>query len=86
VAGRKSLVRLTDSTTSMTRRATRSHLWRREVTVRIFTRGGRRLLDSLSESAYYMVKVLLAMFIGLARRPPVPGPGGAVPVAADHGI
>jgi hypothetical protein len=33
-----------------------------------------------------MTKVLLALFIGLARARRVPEPGDAAPVAADHGI
>jgi hypothetical protein len=38
------------------------------------------------KSFYYMVKVLLALFVGLGRRRAVPEPGEAAPVAADHGI
>ena len=38
------------------------------------------------KSAYYMIKVLLALFVGLGRRRAVPEPGEAAPVAADHGI
>jgi hypothetical protein len=33
-----------------------------------------------------MLKVLLAIFVGLFRARPVPEPGGAAPVAAEHGI
>jgi hypothetical protein len=33
-----------------------------------------------------MVKVLLALFVGLGRRRAVPEPGEAAPVAAEHGI
>jgi glycosyltransferase involved in cell wall biosynthesis len=58
----------------------------REVAVRMFQRGGGVSSIRSGKSAYYMVKVLLALFIGLARRRPVPEPGGAAPVAADHGI
>ena len=58
----------------------------REVPVRMFQRGGGVSSISSGKSAYYMVKVLLALFVGLARRGPVPEPGDAAPVAADHGI
>jgi glycosyltransferase involved in cell wall biosynthesis len=57
-----------------------------EVAVRMFKRGGGVSSIRSGKSAYYMVKVLLAVFIGLARRRPVPEPGGAAPVAADPGI
>jgi hypothetical protein len=33
-----------------------------------------------------MIKVLLAIFVGLARRRPVVEPGDEAPVAATHGI
>jgi hypothetical protein len=33
-----------------------------------------------------MVKVLLALFVGLFRRRRVPAPGGGAPVAAETGI
>jgi glycosyltransferase involved in cell wall biosynthesis len=54
-----------------------------EVPVRMFSRGGGVSSISTGKSAYYMVKVLLALFVGLARRRPVPEPGGAPPVAAE---
>ena len=38
------------------------------------------------KSVYYMLKVLLALFVGLARVRPVPEPGDAAPVAAEQGI
>jgi hypothetical protein len=41
---------------------------------------------SSGKSAYYMVKVLLALFVGLFRRRPLPEPGQAAPVAAETGI
>jgi glycosyltransferase involved in cell wall biosynthesis len=59
----------------------------REVPVRMFRRGGG--VSSITGSGkpfYYMVKVLLALFVGLGRRRAVPEPGDAAPVAADHGI
>jgi glycosyltransferase involved in cell wall biosynthesis len=58
----------------------------REVAVSMFQRGGGVSSIRSGKSAYYMVKVLLALFIGLARERPVPEPGDAAPVAADHGI
>jgi glycosyltransferase involved in cell wall biosynthesis len=57
-----------------------------EVPVRMFRRGGGLSSISSGKSAYYMVKVLLALFVGLARRRPVVEPGDRAPVAADHGI
>jgi len=47
----------------------------REVPVRMYARGGGASSLNAGKSAYYMVKVLLALFIGLARRRPIPGPG-----------
>jgi glycosyltransferase involved in cell wall biosynthesis len=58
----------------------------REVAVRMFQRGGGVSSIRSGKSAYYMIKVLLALFVGLARQRPVPEPGDAAPVAADHGI
>jgi hypothetical protein len=53
-----------------------------EVSVRMFQRGGGSSSISSGKSAYYMVKVLLALFIGLARKRPVIEPGDRAPVAA----
>jgi glycosyltransferase involved in cell wall biosynthesis len=59
----------------------------REVPVRMFQRGGGvSSLTGSGKSFYYMVKVLLALFVGLGRRRAVPAPGEAAPVAAEHGI
>ncbi len=55
----------------------------REVPVRMFQRGGGSSSISSGKSAYYMVKVLLALFIGLARKRPVIEPGDRAPVAAS---
>jgi glycosyltransferase involved in cell wall biosynthesis len=57
-----------------------------EVPVRMFQRGGGVSSISSGKSAYYMVKVLLALFVGLARARPVPEPGDSAPVAAESGI
>jgi glycosyltransferase involved in cell wall biosynthesis len=57
-----------------------------EVPVRMLRRGGGLSSIRSGKSVYYMVKVLLAVFIGLARKRPVVAPGGEAPVAASHGI
>jgi glycosyltransferase involved in cell wall biosynthesis len=57
-----------------------------EVPVRMFERGGGRSSISSGKSAYYMIKVLLALFVGLLRRRAVPEPGEPAPVAAEHGF
>jgi glycosyltransferase involved in cell wall biosynthesis len=58
----------------------------REVAVRMQERqGGRSSITSI-ESAYYMIKVLLAIFVGLFRRRPVPERGGEAPVVAERNI
>jgi glycosyltransferase involved in cell wall biosynthesis len=58
----------------------------REIAVRMSQRGGGVSSIRSGKSAYYMIKVLLALFVGLARERPVPEPGDAAPVAASHGI
>jgi glycosyltransferase involved in cell wall biosynthesis len=59
----------------------------REVSVRMLQRGGgASSIGGSGKSFYYMVKVLLALFVGLGRRRAVPEPGEAAPVAAEHGI
>jgi glycosyltransferase involved in cell wall biosynthesis len=58
----------------------------REVPVRMFQRGGGVSSIGSGKSAYYMVKVLLAIFIGLLRARPVVEPGDTAPVTATHGI
>jgi glycosyltransferase involved in cell wall biosynthesis len=63
-----------------------NRLTMQEVPVRMFQRGGGVSSISSGKSVYYMIKVLLALFVGLARARPVPEPGGAAPVAADPGI
>jgi glycosyltransferase involved in cell wall biosynthesis len=47
--------------------------------------GGVSSINS-TRSVYYMIKVLLAVFVGLFRARPVPEPGDLAPVAADPGI
>ncbi|MEA2332383.1 MAG: hypothetical protein QOH58_2521 [Thermoleophilaceae bacterium] len=58
----------------------------REVPVQMLQRGGGVSSIRSGKSAYYMIKVLLAIFIGLARARPVPEPGDDAPVAAAQGI
>jgi glycosyltransferase involved in cell wall biosynthesis len=58
----------------------------REVSVRMFQRGGGQSSIRSGKSVYYMIKVLLAIFVGLARARPVVEPGDEAPVAATHGI
>ncbi len=58
----------------------------REVPVRMFQRGGGKSSIRSGKSVYYMIKVLLAIFVGLARRRPIVEPGDEAPVAAAHGI
>ncbi len=58
----------------------------REIPVKMFTRGGGVSSISTGKSAYYMVKVLLALFVGLARRRPVVDPGDRAPVSAEQGV
>ena len=58
----------------------------REIPVRMFQRGGGVSSISSGKSIYYMVKVLLAIGVGLARARPVIEAGDDAPVAAAHGI
>jgi glycosyltransferase involved in cell wall biosynthesis len=57
-----------------------------EIPVRMFRRNGGVSSINSGKSVYYMLKVLLALFVGLARVRPVPEPGDAAPVAAEQGI
>jgi glycosyltransferase involved in cell wall biosynthesis len=57
-----------------------------EVPVRMYSRGGGVSSIGAGKSAYYMIKVLLALFVGLARARPVVEPGDRAPVTAEHGI
>jgi glycosyltransferase involved in cell wall biosynthesis len=58
----------------------------REVAVRMFARGGGASSINSGKSVYYMIKVLLAIFVGLLRRRTVPAPGDEAPVLAGSGI
>lgn len=58
----------------------------REAPVRMRPRTtGTSAISSL-QAAYYMVKVLLALFVGVLRARPVPSPGEEPPVAAERSI
>ena len=57
-----------------------------EVPVRMHQRQGGRSSITSGESAYYMIKVLLAIFVGLFRRRAVPERGSEAPVVAERGI
>jgi glycosyltransferase involved in cell wall biosynthesis len=58
-----------------------------ETPVRMFARnGGVSSINGSGKSAYYMIKVLLAIFVGLARSRRTIEPGDEAPVAATHGI
>jgi glycosyltransferase involved in cell wall biosynthesis len=57
-----------------------------EVPVRMFQRGGGASSIGSGKSVYYMIKVLLALFVGLGRRRPVVEPGDDAPVTATQGI
>jgi glycosyltransferase involved in cell wall biosynthesis len=57
-----------------------------EVPVRMLKRDGGASSIKSGKSIYYMIKVLLAIFVGLARARPVPEPGDEAPVAAAHNI
>jgi len=58
----------------------------REIPVRMYLREGGLSSITSGKSAYYMIKVMLAIFVGLFRARPLPEPGGEAPVAAEHGI
>ena len=58
----------------------------RETPVRMYTRGGGISSISTGKSAYYMVKVLLALFVGLGRRRPVIDLSDDAAVSAEQGV
>jgi glycosyltransferase involved in cell wall biosynthesis len=59
----------------------------REVPVQMYVRGGgSSSISGSGKSAYYMIKVLLAIFIGLFRARPIVEPGEPAPVIASHGL
>jgi glycosyltransferase involved in cell wall biosynthesis len=58
----------------------------REIPVRMRMRGGGASSISTGKSAYYMIKVLLALFVGLGRSRPVLGSGDRTVVSPRHGV
>jgi glycosyltransferase involved in cell wall biosynthesis len=56
----------------------------REVPVQMYERGGGRSSISTGKSAYYMIKVLMALTMGLARKRPLVEVGDPAPVAGEH--
>jgi glycosyltransferase involved in cell wall biosynthesis len=58
----------------------------REVPVQMYERGGGRSSISTGKSAYYMVKVLLALMMGLARKRPLVEVGDPAPVTGEHQV
>jgi glycosyltransferase involved in cell wall biosynthesis len=58
----------------------------REVPVRMYKRGGGASSITSGKSVLYLIKVLLAIVVGLVRTRPVPEPGDDAPVAATSGI
>jgi glycosyltransferase involved in cell wall biosynthesis len=57
-----------------------------EVPVRMHPRRDGRSSITSGESMYYMIKVMLAILVGLFRRRPVPEAGAEAPVVAERGI
>jgi hypothetical protein len=57
-----------------------------EVPVRMQPRGGGRSSITKPRSLYYMVKVSLALLVGLMRRRPVLMPGDPAPVSSERSI
>jgi glycosyltransferase involved in cell wall biosynthesis len=64
----------------------RHRLRMREIPVRMYTRGGGMSSISTGKSAYYMFKVLLALFVSLARRHPVIDTAARPAVTTQHGV
>jgi glycosyltransferase involved in cell wall biosynthesis len=58
----------------------------REIPVRMYVREGGLSSITSGKSAYYMIKVMLAIMVGLFRARPVPEPGDEAPVAATPGL
>ena len=57
-----------------------------EVPVQMYERGGGTSSISSGKSVEYMLKVLLAIGVGLVRQRPVVDPGDSAPVAANVGL
>jgi len=61
-------------------------LRRSEVPVRMYKRDGGVSSINSGKSVYYMIKVLLAIFVGLVRARPAVEPGDEAPVAASPAL
>src|SRR4051812_7142246 len=57
-----------------------------ELPVRMRRRSGGVSSIGSTQSVYYMIKVLLAIFVGLFRSRPLPEPGQPAPVSAEHAL
>ena len=57
-----------------------------ELPVRMKARTGGTSSIGSTQSVYYMIKVLLALFVGLFRTRPVPEPGQPAAVSAEHAL
>jgi hypothetical protein len=57
-----------------------------EVPVRMRARTSGSSSINAQRSVYYMIKVLLAIFVGMLRARPIVEPGDRAPVAAEHSI
>jgi glycosyltransferase involved in cell wall biosynthesis len=55
-----------------------------EIAVRMRPRAGGTSSIRSATSAYYMIKVMLALFVGLCRARPTVEPGDRAPVTAEH--
>jgi glycosyltransferase involved in cell wall biosynthesis len=62
------------------------HLRMQEIPVRMYTRGGGTSSISTGKSAYYMIKVLLALFVGLGRPRPAVDPRDSETVSAEQAL
>ena len=57
-----------------------------EVQVKMHQRGGGQSSITKGRSLYYMIKVSLALLVGLLRRHPVVEPGDPAPVSSARGL
>ena len=57
-----------------------------ELPVRMRPRTGGESSIGSTQSVYYMIKVLLAIFVGMFRSRPVPEPGQPAAVSAEHAL
>lgn len=57
-----------------------------EVPVKMYQRGGGQSSITKGRSLYYMIKVSLAILVGLLRRRPIVEPGDPAPVSSPRGL